>query len=347
MDTAGMVLNQRHAGTAFMGMAYGETSCGQSAGWDSDKAGTFFEDAVGGFSTWPSRARGLSVQLRRQIRVAGLHGIHTQTAMGSMSNQGQGDPGAYGSSDWVVAGFETDVWRNFPRGLLSMAHRRRVDHTSRLTNDVSVRPGPLGPAVVGLSIEDADQRRTWTRDVLGAIYGDELTTLLGLVLSEQCANAIQGQACGFAEACDMVLQAMDIAAEARARFELLLDGGGSQHLGFHRQVIRAMRAASAPEVSPSVVLHQILCEGRASDTAGAAAGAILGARFGGEWYDASGLLAVDRLQAYQASLAEGTAPPESLETLFASESELTRRERAFRDEMLAERRTARRDDSVA
>ena len=186
MDTAGTNLSKGDAGAVFIGLAYGETTCGQSAGWDAELAGEFFAEASQGFSTWPRRTRGLSVQIRRQIRVAGLHGIHTQTAMGSLSAECAANDSAQQPSDWVVAGFEADAWRNFPRGLLSMAHHRRVDHRSRLTTDVSVRPGPLGPAVVGLMFNNPETRREWTARALSSIYGDELTTLLGLLLSDLC-----------------------------------------------------------------------------------------------------------------------------------------------------------------
>ena len=134
--------------------------------------------------------------------------------------------------------------------------------------------------------------------------------------------------------------------ETKERFKVLMAGGGSQHLGFHRQVLRAICVAAGDVPDPGVILHDILREGRASDTAGAVAGAILGARFGAAWFEVSGLLSHNRLHAYAAQLTGLSGSPESLPVLFAAEADLTRREMAFRDEMLAERRTARRGGSI-
>ena len=329
-------------GATLLGLAFGEAFCGVSAGWTPEQAGLFFKEQSGLLTEWPRRTRGLPVPVRRLLRRGGLHGIHTQTAMALAYEGPRSVDHAKVVGALVVAGFEASAWRNFPRGLMSMAHRQRVDCTSRLTNDVTVRPGPIGAAVSYLGVADPALRRALTVAALDSLYGDELTSFIGALLGEILAHCAHGDVPTLEGALDSLrLEPALVTLNPERLADLLMSGVG--HLGQHVQVINALKTALSSNDAPLEVLRGILLEGVASDTAGAVAGSILAARAGTDWCDVSALLAGERLIACADWLNNGQeAAPETYPEFLEAESDLTRSEMAFRDEMMAERRTSSR-----
>ncbi len=321
------------AGATLAGLAFGEASCGLSAGWSGTEAQEFFGRDDVPFEQWPRRARGLPLPIRRILRMSGLHGIQTQMAMACAYADGDS------SLDWVVTGFEAGAWRNFPRGLVSMAHRQRVDYTSRLTKDVTVRPGPIGASVAFLNTGDAAERRRATATTLNALYGDDLTTLVGVVFGEILARLISGEVPTFSGVIDDLRGEPEVRTLGLDRLDDVLAVKAGP-LSLYGQLIKAIQLALESDAEPDELLGRLLLDGGASETSGAAAGAILAARHGLGWCDTTRLVDERRILECASWLDGASGSKQSVVDFLDAESVLTRQEMAFRDEMMAERRTS-------
>ena len=90
---------------------------------------------------------------------------------------------------------------------------------------------------------------------------------------------------------------------------------------------------------PLAILTDLVILGKDTDTAGAIAGTVLGARFGDAWIPMTRLFDLRRLDNYANFLGQypgtqgGRAAPENLREFSGAESELTRREMSFRAEV--------------
>jgi ADP-ribosylglycohydrolase len=92
--------------------------------------------------------------------------------------------------------------------------------------------------------------------------------------------------------------------------------------------VHALAVGLWAEGTPGELLATVMRAGGDTDTVGAIAGALLGARFGEAWVPVHRLREGDRLGRYAACLVDGPAP-ESLDDYFAREAACTTEEAAF------------------
>lgn len=101
--------------------------------------------------------------------------------------------------------------------------------------------------------------------------------------------------------------------------------------------LHALAVALFPEGSPESLLASIMAQGEDTDTVGAIAGGLLGARFGTGWIPVDRLRDELRLGVYADALVTRDGEPERRDGFIERERELTEEEKRFQAEMIAPR----------
>ena len=132
------------------------------SGWsDSKIAQVFGTQPPYHWHTWPPAARGLPLGERKTLGQLGLHRLNTQLALALTNLTQQGDVDLTHFRQWMVDGFEQQVWRGADRRMLEIAHHYRAHE---LSDPSQIRANGLGPIFVGLSI--ASERSTTVQSVI-------------------------------------------------------------------------------------------------------------------------------------------------------------------------------------
>jgi ADP-ribosylglycohydrolase len=97
--------------------------------------------------------------------------------------------------------------------------------------------------------------------------------------------------------------------------------------------LHALAMALCLEVEPQEVLLEIVRQGYDTDTVAAIAGGLLGARYGTCWIPTDRLVDHERLAAYAEALVD-RRPPETHGSFLSRESELTRLEKRFQEQVI-------------
>ncbi|MFS8070423.1 MAG: ADP-ribosylglycohydrolase family protein, partial [Byssovorax sp.] len=90
-----------------------------------------------------------------------------------------------------------------------------------------------------------------------------------------------------------------------------------------------------PSGAPAELLSSIMCQGNDTDTVGAIAGGLLGARFGIGWIPTARLRDGHRLEVYADALVTRDGAPERRDGFIERERELTEEEKQFQLKMVS------------
>ena len=99
--------------------------------------------------------------------------------------------------------------------------------------------------------------------------------------------------------------------------------------------LHGLAVALFPEGSPAALLSSVMMQGHDTDTVGAIAGGLLGARFGVDWIPVDQMRDGLRLAVYADALVSRDGAPERRDGFIERERELTEEERLFQAQMIA------------
>ncbi len=285
--------------------------------------------------------------------------------------------------EWMVGSLDKDALRGYDRVLLAAMHRLRSgmeigETPSGLGIDAVARCAPMailyakGHPKVALAAAEASL----------ATHGELSTAVMSISLIDALAHLLENQGSsydlptfigrvqriekewltsdlpwtvqrGAAEDVSLTLEAFEAQTSrkggtAEALFAWAnIDVTGESYVGLNRidamtTYMHSVLSALYDEGEPQEILNSIVAHGGDAGPAGAIAGAVLGARFGTSWIPQDRFVDRGRFESYSASLIAGQRP-EDFPIFAEHERALSRTTAAFRQELLAERRTGMRE----
>ena len=328
-------------GQSILRLACWEAHRGPVSGWPEEKL-----DQVMGktgprvYDTWPPAARGLPLGERKKLSQFGLHRLDTQFCLAVSNVLRRGSVDVDELRQWMVDGFERQVWRGADRRILEITHNYRVKRGPAQTLQAATC---LGPIFVGLalavheSLSVADVVRQTVRVAQTVYQSDETSVVAGYVAAavrtgrgHWMSPAIQPEQFISEGVAQNTFEALTqphsriggvVMSSARTiigRIDSFMSAANDRRT-FNTSDIDGLPIQVANYLN---TLAHVLDDARSNENA----------------LPIQGLTDRTRLEAYARSMANADTPCESADIFFDSEYALSQKERIYQESMAAERR---------